>query len=288
LPIRAELLYDAGLADNELKSAEEKKLRALCVEKASVGEFDLPANLDKCVDEAGSLLQTPTSAEVLSLPAGSTELIQEDLTLAQTLLLEKQRQLSADDQAFHSQETRLRSEQSSSLRQAVELLDNDPKTRDKHKGMGTEGDHMLLSLLKADKSGAAHRAAEAILLQRHLSITTTEHGTRARLLDNIIRSDHGAAQASALRLLQDQSGHITEREKDHMLFQLVRTAAPNPKLREHVQKISTQASTRGEIAQAVLSVMAARAHPQELWRKQHHSKLVETATSADVTTNKYP
>ena len=89
------------------------------------------------------------------------------------------------------------------FQRALSLIDDHKKTqtREMH-GRGTTGDTMLKSLLKEDHDGAVHKAALAVLLNSHKTLSTNKQPTRDRIFANIAMAKHGASQRTSLALLQ--------------------------------------------------------------------------------------
>ena len=191
------------------------------------------------------------------------------------LQLEKDQEKQASLDSFHAASVHAHPTHEARIAEAVKLMDNDEHVTEKHMGMSSDGDSKLLAVLTQDRTGASHRVAEQILKHEHPEIKTTQIGTRARILANIARAGHGAAQASMLRLMKGNHAHISQEMKDKTLFNLVSVAHPHSELKEHVEHIheNDEHLNRRESATAMLSIFAAREHSSSEWRQRVHKKL---------------
>ena len=234
------------------------------------------------------------SIEKLSL-LDTEELESDDPRQLKALELKRKHELEASHATFNAKPAHeVDNKMVGTLKAILAELDGDPKVQQRGEPgtmTPTPAEVKLGDMLKKDRDGTLHRWTEQVLLHQHPTIITTKHGTYSRIFERIVKAGHGAAQASLLRLLQEDSGHIDEHHKWLTLFNLAQIQNPHPKLREYVTKLSHPGhddpryphQTRQSVSTSLLSMYASRSGKGTLWAKQFHATMKEQAASAPTT-----
>lgn len=182
---------------------------------------------------------------------------------------------------FHTMPTKQPPQaQLNALASAIHSTNGDAKPNSKGSGQ-------LHAMLKGDVHGLLHRQLEDALTEGQ-SPEIEEH-TKYYALAAMASAQHGAAEASLLRMLQSEA--IADPIKEMALANLVLLRNPQPELIEYIHKLANCKegdSSKQDVkqtcralvrhtAKTVLAAYAPEAAKSAVWRQTLHSELRQTA-----------